>query len=131
MVRFSRLGHLAKIRFSIDQKNTQSLSFGEESGFNAKIFECIDKALDSLCEGVKPSFYHQIEEKYKLPKERFASRPLAIIEYLDRHLGPTGSAVVERLIVREVRKAFNLDGEKNLQLSTVINDAKRKFMNVY
>jgi len=106
------------------------LSFAEEKGFNAKILECIDKALRNLGEGVQPAFYHQIEKKHNLPREQFVTKPIVIIEYLDELLGSTGSAILERLIVREVRKAFGLKDERNLPLSSIIEDAKRKFMGV-
>ncbi|MFI5419990.1 MAG: hypothetical protein ACHQ1H_03395 [Nitrososphaerales archaeon] len=92
--------------------------------------ECIDRALQTLGEGVQPAFYHQIEKKHNLPREQFVTKPKVIIEYLDELLGPNGSAVLERLIVREVRKAFGLKDERNLPLSNIIEDAKRKFMDV-
>jgi len=106
------------------------LSFADEKGFNGKISECIEKALDSLGEGIKQSFYYQINEKYHLPKEQFASRPAEIIQHLEEILGPTGSSVVERLIVREIRIKFGLEFRENVNLSEAIQQARTKFLNV-
>ncbi len=108
----------------------QIVSFADDKGFNGKISECIEKALDSLGEGVKQSFFHQIIEKYHLPREQFASRPAEIIEHLEEILGPTGSAVVERLIVREIRNKFGLEFRGNMKLSVVIQEARSKFLDV-
>ncbi|MFI5421558.1 MAG: hypothetical protein ACHQ1H_11375, partial [Nitrososphaerales archaeon] len=82
------------------------MSFAEEKGFNGKILECLDGALDTLGEGVKPSLYYRIEKTYNMRREAFVTKPLVIIDHLEQILGPTGSAVVERLMVREIRKAF-------------------------
>ncbi len=106
------------------------LSFSEDKGFNGKISQCIDKALDSLGEGVKQSFYYQIEERFQLPKDEFASRPEDVIEDLREILGPTGSSSVERLIVKEIRKEFGLDSSDQAALSVVINEARRKFLHI-
>lgn len=65
-----------------------------------------------------------------MPKEEFASRPTEIIEHLQEILGATGSALVERLIVREIRKEFLLDGSNSAALTSVINQARSKFMSV-
>ena len=49
-------------------EDKELLSFPEDKGFNGKILECIDKGLVNLGEGVRQSFYHQVEVKYKFPK---------------------------------------------------------------
>ncbi len=106
------------------------MSFADDRGFNGEISRCIEKALDSLGEGVKQSFYFQIKEKYDLPKEQFASRPTEIIEHLEEILGPTGSSVVERLIVREIRNMFGLEFRENVSLSEAIQQARARFLKV-
>ena len=63
-------------------------------------------------------------------KEQFAAKPLEIIERLQAILGPTGSSVVDRLIVREIRNKFGLEFRENTSLSDAIQQARTKFLNV-
>jgi hypothetical protein len=81
-------------------------------------------------EGVTQSFYYRIEREYGLSKEEMASKPEVVIEHLRQILGPAGTALVERLIVREIRKDFGLDFKENLPLSTALRQARTKFLNV-
>jgi hypothetical protein len=106
------------------------LASTEDKGFNGKIFQCIDKALDTFGEGVKLSFYYQIEKQYSVPKEKIPFKPNEIIEYLRLILGPTGSSFVEKLIVGEIRNMFGLGFEGNMPLTTVIREARKKFLSV-
>jgi hypothetical protein len=106
------------------------VAFAEDKGFNGKISQCIDKALDSLGEGVKQSLYYQIGKKYKLPIDQIAVKPEEVIEHLRAILGPGGSSVIERLIVREIRNVFGLEFRKGVSLSEAIQEARTKFLNV-
>ena len=105
------------------------MAFADDKGFNGKISQCIDRALDAFGEGVKESLYYQIKKQYDVPREQFASRPAEIIEDLEKFLGPTGSQFVERLVVREISKSFGLKFGENTSLSTAINEARNKFLN--
>lgn len=80
--------------------------------------------------GVMQSLYYRIEREYGLPREQMASRPEAVIEHLKDILGPTGYALVERLIVKEIRKDFSLDFRENMPLTAALKQAKSKFLNV-
>ncbi len=88
------------------------------------------KSLDSLGEGVKQSLYYQIGKKYKLPIDQIAVKPEEVIEHLRAILGPGGSSVIERLIVREIRNVFGLEFRKGVSLSEAIQEARTKFLNV-
>ena len=99
-----------------------------ERGFNAKIFECIDKALGSLGEGVKQSFYHQMKERSNLTIDKFATRPQELIENLRQILGVSGSTIVEKLIIQEIRTSFGLKLQNGITLSEAISDARRTFL---
>ena len=93
--------------FSISFLIISLVSFADDRGFNGEISRCIEKALDSLGEGVKQSFYFQIKREDYLPKEQFASRPTEIIEHLEQIPVPTGSSVVERLIVKNPKYVWS------------------------
>ena len=67
-------------------------------GFNGLIFNCIEKALHSLGESVASAFFYQIENKFRFPKEEFASKPIEFIKCLKELLGVSGSATIERLM---------------------------------
>ena len=107
------------------------MSFSIERGFNGKIFDCIDRALDTLGEGVKQSLYYQIENRFHIPRDEFASRSPEIIDHLKQILDIGGSSMLERLIVREIRKEFKLDYQKDLPLASVIQEARSKFLNAH
>ena len=104
------------------------MSNSGEKGFNAKILECIERALDSLGEGVKQSFYFQVKEKFSLQNTNFVTNPELLIELLAEILGPAGSSFISQLLVREIKKSFDLRDDRTLPLSTVIQDARRKFL---
>ncbi|MDA4131047.1 MAG: hypothetical protein OK457_09775 [Thaumarchaeota archaeon] len=99
-----------------------------ERGFNAKIFLCIDNALGSLGEGVKQSFYHQLKERSNLTADKFATKPLELIGDLRDILGTAGSSIVEKLIVREIRRSFGLNFHNGVRLSDAIAEAKKAFL---
>jgi len=108
----------------------ESDNIAGDTGFNAKIFRCIDDALLTLGADVRDSLYFQIQEKYKIPKEKLANHPLELIEHLEIILGATGSVFVERLVVREIRKSFGLPEKSGASLQTIIAEARSKFLDV-
>jgi hypothetical protein len=97
-------------------------------GFNAKVFECIDKALGSLGEGVKQSFYHQMKEHSNLTIDKFATRPQELITNLRQILGISGSTIVEKLILREIRTSFGLNLPAGVGLPQAISEARKAFL---
>jgi hypothetical protein len=99
-----------------------------ERGFNAKIFECIDKALGSLGEGVKQSFYHQMKERSNLTIDKFAMKPQDLIENLRQILGVSGSTIVERLIIQEIKSSFGLKLPAGINLPEAISEARKSFL---
>ena len=106
------------------------VSFADEKGFNGKISRCIDRALDSLGAGVRQSLYFQIERKFHVQKGELEHKPSEVIEHLQEILGPTGSSFVEKLLIREIRKEFDLEFEQEQSLDSVIAHARRKFLDV-
>jgi len=105
------------------------LRIQEEKGFNSLVFNCIDKALKSLGESVAQSFFYQIEKNFHFPREEFVARPLEFIKCLEEFLGVAGSKIIERLIVQEIRSAFDLQtASSNSTLEVTIREAKKNFL---
>lgn len=104
------------------------MPIAQDKGFNAKIFECIDRGLGLLGAGVKESFYYRIEKEYHLPAEEFSTRPREMIDHLEAILGTTGSSFVEKLIVREIRNEFKLESRPGSNLMATIGEARAKFL---
>jgi hypothetical protein len=102
----------------------------KDTGFNGKISFCIDKDLATLGEGVKQSFYFQISQNSRLPTDLLSFKPDEVIESLRSILGPFGSSFVEKTIVREIRREFSLEFEENLPLSSAIESARKKFLDI-
>ncbi len=100
-----------------------------DKGFNVLIFNCIEKALKSLGESVALSFFYQIEKNFHFPKEEFVTRPLEFIKCLEEFLGVSGSKIIERLIVQEIRSTFDLPASSsNATLEGAIAEAKKDFL---
>jgi hypothetical protein len=108
----------------------ESDSVKKDTGFNGKISSCIDKALDTLGSGVKQSFYYQISQSSRLPRDLLSFKPDEVIESLRQILGPTGSSFIEKLIVREISCEFALEFEDNQPLHSAIESARKKFLDV-
>ena len=105
------------------------MRISKEKGFNSTIFECIERALKKLGESVTASILYQIEEKYKLPREEFASRPLELVKCLRTFLGPSGSTLVEKLIRKEIIASFALNPSgSSSSLEVMIEDARKVFL---
>ncbi len=101
----------------------------EEKGFNNLISNCVEKALQSLGEDVATSFFYQIEKKFQFTKEEFASKPLEFTKYLREFLGTSGADIIERLIVQQIRSAFDLSVSPSTKtLEGAVAEAKKSFL---
>jgi hypothetical protein len=99
-----------------------------EKGFNATIFQCIDRALNTLGENAKLALHYQIGSKLHLDAKQFPSRPLEVAEGLHTILGDSGYSFMERLIIREIKTTFNLHLKDGMPLSQVVSEAREKFL---
>jgi len=99
------------------------------TGFNVRIFACVDSALDTFGAGAKKAFYFQISEKYGIPEKDFPKRPLDVIRYMKEIL-PRGYPIVERAIVKEICQRFNIPYTETLSLAGVLARAQSKFLSV-
>ncbi len=99
-----------------------------EKSFGSTLFSCIDKALSSILGRLAiESFYYLIDTNYGLPKSKFPEKPLELIEHLKKILGPLAFRAIERVMVTEIKEAFEIeDGET--ELLKVIETAQRKYV---
>ena len=101
----------------------------DDGEFNAQILACIDRSLIFLGRDVKDSLYFQIQKRCDLEASQIASKPKLFVDCLANTLGASATAIVERLMVAEIRSFFGIPpstGEKGLP--EVIEEAKRKFL---
>ena len=99
-----------------------------EKGFNARIFQCIERALSTLGETAKVALIHQIASQYNLRPDEIHARPLEFIEHLHEILGDAGYSFIEKLIKREVKTEFHLTLEEAAPLQQVIAEARKQFL---
>ena len=99
-----------------------------ERSFNGKLFLCIDKALGSLGEGVKQSFYHQMKERSNLTIDKFAARPLDVIQNLREILGVAGSSIVEKMIIREMNASFGTALSSGVSFPEAVQQARNAYL---
>lgn len=93
------------------------------------IFACIEKALESLGDSAASSILFQIENKYHFPRDEFASRPLDFIRYLREFLGASGSAVIEKMVIREIISAFKLNlPPRDTTFEKGLEEARKSFL---
>ena len=104
------------------------LHTSEVQNFNAKMVECIDRALASLGAGVREALYYHIRQSYDLPKVEFQKRCDEFVLDLEKTLGKTGFHVVERLTISEMRSSFGLEFSEQLTLPQAIRKAKGHFL---
>jgi len=82
----------------------------------------------SLGPGAKAAIYFQLREIYGLTQKDFQSRPSIVIDHLKEMLGKTGSSLIEKMIIKEIRKSFGLVLEESASMDFAISEAKKKFL---
>ncbi len=104
------------------------LNPSQDKGFNARIIDCIDRALDVFGPGSRAAIYYQLTDIHGLSREDFQSRPSIMIDQLRQMLGKTGSVLIEKLIIKEIEKSFSLRPRTGTNLDLTIAEARKKFL---
>ncbi len=78
--------------------------------FEAAVGACVDKGMTLLGQGTKEAVYWHIEHAFGLKREDAARRPADFWKAVDSLFG-SGSAVLERAIIKEMSSAFGLRAE--------------------
>lgn len=76
-----------------------------------KIVECVDGGLESLGESVKHAIYYYVEENFQLKKSQIPREPEVLDKAMVSLFGEEGASIIKELIVRRMRKAFQLKGK--------------------
>jgi hypothetical protein len=111
-------------------KSDDQTSIPYEKGFNATLFDCIDRALSSvLGRPAASTFYFAIEERSGLPEADFQKKPLVVLQHLKEILGEAGFNTIERSIVCEIANTFGIEpGDAKVPLTEVVELARKNYI---
>jgi len=81
---------------------------GEISEVDQKISECVDTALKKLGDNVNKSLYHSLEKDFNLDRFEIPKKPEIFEKAITTIFGERRAKTIEKLILVEVRKTFQL-----------------------
>ena len=99
-----------------------------DKGFNATVFQCIDRALSTLGDSAKLALFHQMETVYGLKATEFRSKPLDVAENLHKILGDVGYSFLEKLMLHEIKSTFKVPLRDGIHLPEAVAEARKKFL---
>ncbi len=73
------------------------------------LLQCVDRALDKFGSNTKQATYWALMTKEGISSDRIVSNPQALSRILQEIFGNDGSQIVEKAIVKEIKKAFDLE----------------------
>jgi len=79
-----------------------------------KILECVDSALGKLGESVKESIYYHLKRDFMLGKSKIPREPEVFEKALTSIFGKEGYKVIEKMILTEIRKKFQVENGLDL-----------------
>ncbi len=90
------------------------------------LLQCVDRALDKFGSNTKQATYWTLMTKEGISSDRIASNPEALSRILQDIFGNEGSKIVEKAIVKEIKKAFSLENPSSYyNLSDALETACR------
>jgi hypothetical protein len=84
--------------------------------------------MSTLGENAKQALYYQLHSEFGLPSNQFQSRPLEVADGLHKILGDVGYSFVEKIILREIYKSFDLHLRNGTSLPEAVAEARKKFL---
>jgi hypothetical protein len=90
---------------------------------NPDISQCIDAGLDTIGASSKKIVYWYLSQKRNLQREKIPDNPAVFLDALKTLFGQ-GAGILERMIVRQLKQAFNITMGDNLE--EVLTLVKRK-----
>jgi hypothetical protein len=84
------------------------------------LLQCVDRALDKFGSNTKQATYWTLMTKEGISSERIVSNPEALYRILAEIFGEDGSKIVEKAIVKEIKKTFDLENPSSYY---TLNDA--------
>ena len=73
------------------------------------LLQCIERALDSYGSNTKQATYLALSMNQGISADKILSNPQALDRAIVEVFGPAGAKLVERTIVKEIRKVFDID----------------------
>jgi hypothetical protein len=93
--------------------------------FERRIIKCMDKTLSIFGESFKEVILFYLEKNFDLKQEDVVERPQEFVNLL-RNLFGSGAAVVERILVEEVEREFNIKLDE-WDFAKAVEEARRRF----
>jgi hypothetical protein len=73
------------------------------------LLQCVDRALDKFGSNTKQATYWTLMTKEGISSDRIVTNPDALVRILEEIFGVDGSKIVEKAIVKEIKKTFTLE----------------------
>jgi hypothetical protein len=73
------------------------------------LLQCVDRALDKFGSNTKQATYWTLMTKEGISSDRIVSNPDALSRILAEIFGEDGSKIVEKAIIKEIKKVFDLE----------------------
>jgi hypothetical protein len=84
------------------------------------LLQCVDRALDKFGSNTKQATYWTLMTKEGISSERIVANPEALSRILAEIFGVDGSKIVEKAIVKEIKKTFEFENPSSFY---TLNDA--------
>jgi hypothetical protein len=84
------------------------------------LLQCVDRALDKFGSNTKQATYWTLMTKEGISSDRIVQNPDAFSGILAEIFGEEGSKIVEKAIIKEIKKTFSLENPSSYY---TLNDA--------
>ena len=104
------------------------MSRQDDTEFNIRILNCIDKVISSFGESPRSLLYYMIVNRCCLQKDDLPFKPLELSECLRKILGDAGGNLIEQLTITQIRSNFGITVRKGCSLAEAIEQARNRFL---
>jgi hypothetical protein len=77
------------------------------------LLQCVDRALDKFGSNTKQATYWTLMTKEGISSDRIVFNPAALSRILAEIFGEDGSKIVEKAIIKEIKKVFDLENSSS------------------
>jgi len=99
------------------------------SQVDEKILKCIDTALEKLGESVPTSIFYYLKRDFGLERFEIPKKPEVFEKALTSIFGKRGAKVVEKLILVEIRKNFNIKKGSSSTFKRTVENIRKSGIN--
>jgi len=106
-----------------------ALSGTQDAGFNATIFQCIDRALTSILgKDAAYSLHYAVATNLHLSQTELERSPEKLVDGLNMILGQNGFLTLEPAMINEICYHFRISGGERKNLRAVIEEARKTYL---